>query len=207
MAENPLNVMRAQLEILHPFVPPPGCQTVTLSDARTGSAPRLRTECTPFHDGRALFVLFRMEDDEILADYHDRDEPLYEQDVVEVFLAPRHATHYYELEVSPLGTLFDARIDSPRGERDSMSVDRSWRCAGFWGACLRESHRNTAAILVRIPFAGLGVASPHPGDRWLANFFRIDRNSKADEFTAWRPTHRDPPDFHLPAAFGTLLFL
>ena len=38
---------------------------------------------------------------------------------------------------------------------------------------------------------------------WRANFYRIDRGER-DEYSAWRPTLRSPPDFHVPARFGSL---
>ena len=38
---------------------------------------------------------------------------------------------YYEFEVNPLGALFDARVESPDGRRDTMRVDVSWNCPGF----------------------------------------------------------------------------
>jgi hypothetical protein len=40
--------------------------------------------------------------------------------------------------------------------------------------------------------------------RWRANFYRIDRGTE-DEYSAWCPTLADPPDFHVPRCFGTLV--
>src|SRR5438309_1861222 len=57
-------------------------------------------------------------------------------------------------------------------------------------------------IVIRIPFAALKKS-----DEWRANFFRIDRSAaNGDEFSAWQPTMKTPPDFHVTAAFGTLRF-
>jgi hypothetical protein len=39
--------------------------------------------------------------------------------------------------------------------------------------------------------------------RWRANFYRIDRGER-DEYSAWSPTHGDPPDFHVAERFGVL---
>jgi hypothetical protein len=62
------------------------------------------------------------------------DAPIYEQDVVEVFFAPDETTRYFELEVSPRGTVFDARVESPDGNRATMHVDRGWDCEGLVAA-------------------------------------------------------------------------
>ena len=62
-------------------------------------------------------------------------------------------------------------------------------------------------VLIRIPFAALGRPAPADGESWAANFFRIDRHPElGDEFCAWQPTLKKPPDFHLTASFGTLRF-
>jgi Carbohydrate-binding family 9 len=54
-----------------------------------------------------------------------------------------------------------------------------------------------------IPFAALGTSAPAPGERWRANFYRIDR-ANGGELSAWAPTHAEPPEFHLPDRFGVL---
>ena len=40
-------------------------------------------------------------------------------------------TTYYEIEVNPLGALFDARVESPGLSRASMRVDPAWDCPGL----------------------------------------------------------------------------
>ena len=55
------------------------------------------------------------------------DEPIWKEDVFEVFVAPQGLTPYFEIEVNPLGTTFDARIDSPDGERATMTTPRRSR--------------------------------------------------------------------------------
>jgi hypothetical protein len=61
--------------------------------------------------------------------------------------------------------------------------------------------------VIRIPFAGLGRATPVAGETLRANLFRIDRHPEhGDEYSAWQPTRKDPADFHVAAAFGTLRF-
>jgi hypothetical protein len=138
------------------------------------------------------------------------DDPLYDEDVVEVFLAPRTPSEYFEVEVSPAGTTFDARIDSPEGVRASMKVDRSWHCDGLVAAVRKtiESRRLMSIdTVMRIPFASLGCRAPRNGETWHGNLFRIDRHpSEGDEYSAWRPTMILPADFHITECFGRLLF-
>jgi hypothetical protein len=205
-----LVVPRAPFDMEEPWSTPPGCASVRLRRSTDAAAPRLATSVTAWHDDHFLSVLFSAADDSIHATYHHRDDPLYEQDVVEVFLAPGGLSRYYELEVSPHGTVFDAVIDSPDGVRATMRADRSWNCHGLVAAVRKVTESDgsmSVDTLVRIPFACLGRSRPAEGETWRANFFRIDRHPQhGDEFSAWQPTMKNPPDFHVAAAFGTLCF-
>jgi alpha-galactosidase len=210
MKPETLIVPRAPFDIEEPWATPRECNPVRLRRAVDGLAPRLTTTVAAFHDGEALTLLFSSADDHVEANDFAHDAPLYEHDVVEAFLAPQGPKRYYEVEVSPRGTVFDARVDSPEGKRATMDVDRSWNCEGLITAVRQIVESNgvmSIDTLLRIPFAGLGRKTPAHGETWLGNFFRIDRHPlRGDEFSAWQPTMKNPPDFHVPAAFGELRF-
>jgi hypothetical protein len=200
-----IRARRATFSIEDPWAVPAGCETVALVRATDGSSPRLATTVAVTWDDYALTVLFSAVDDHVVATHRAHDAPLYEEDVVEVFLAPRAPQEYFELEVNPLGTIFDARIESPDGVRATMRTDLGWTCRDLFAAIRRTGAE--AEFVVRIPFASLDVETPKDGDEWQANFFRIDRGPLGDEFTAWHPTMKTPPDFHVVKAFGTLRFV
>ena len=178
-----------------------GVPAVALSDAVTGAPPRLATSVRVGWRSGALLVRFDGRDEGVVATYERRDEPLWKEDVFEVFLQPEDTPSvYYEFEVNPKGALFDARVTSPEGKRATMSADVSWNCPGY-GARVRVRADRWSA-LVTIPLSPLN--SGKDCRRWRANFYRIDRG-KADEFSAWQPTLADPPDFHVPGRFGLLV--
>ena len=202
---NFLLICHALFSIEAPWDIPRGCAPVELRRSTGGGMPRLRTTVTTYADREYLNVLFHAADDEVIARYRNHDDPLYEEDVVEVFLSPATPTTYFEIEVNPLGTTFDARVESPDGVRSTMRVDRGWTCTNLFAAIRRTP--GFVDTIVRIPFSSLGVHIPAPGDVWRGNFFRIDRShSHGDEFSAWRPTLKNPADFHVVAAFGRLRF-
>lgn len=205
-----LHVPRAVFDIEDPWTAPAVCTPVRLRRATDGAVPRLATRLAVWFDAEHLTVLFSASDDHVQATHYAHDAPLYEQDVVEVFLAPDDLTRYFELEVNPVGTTFDALIDSPNGIRDGLRADRGWTCEGMWAA-VRTLTDSGGAItidtIVRIPFSALGRSLPADGETWRGNFFRIDRHPRhGDEFSAWQPTLKQPADFHVAAAFGTLRF-
>lgn len=210
MSSGTLVVPRAEFAMDDPWATPAACEPVRLRLATDGAAPRLSTSVCAYYDDDYLTVVFCAADDEVVATLVARDAPLYEEDVVEVFLAPVRATAYFELEVSPAGSIFDATIDSPDWNRATMTVDRAWDCRGLVAA-VRKTFESDGAMSVdtvlRIPFAAVAETAPRSGARWLANFFRIDRSMAGDEFSAWQPTFKTPADFHVPRAFGTLEFV
>ncbi|HYH06580.1 MAG TPA: carbohydrate-binding family 9-like protein [Thermoanaerobaculia bacterium] len=210
MTVETLRVPRAGFDMEEPWVAPAACEPVRLRRATDGTTPRLTTSVAVWYDDEYLSVLFTATDDLVHATYTGHDDPLYEEDVVEIFLAPETLVRYFELEVNPLGVLFDAVIDSPAGDRATMRADRAWTCEGMFAVLrnvIESDGTMTIDTLVRIPFAALGRSTPHAGETWRANFFRIDRHPRAgDEYAAWQPTMKIPADFHVPAAFGKLQF-
>jgi hypothetical protein len=206
-----LLVPAAEFSIEEPWAVPSACQPVRLRRSTDGGTPRLATSVAAWYDREMLNILFSGTDDHVLANYRRHDEPLYEEDAVEVFLAPERLTEYFEIEVSPVGTTFDTRIESPDGVRQTMRGDLSWDCEGLFAGVrtvIESSGAMTVDTILRVPFAALGRGRPENGETWRANFFRIDRHpSEGDEFSAWQPTMRNPADFHVAAAFGTLRFL
>jgi hypothetical protein len=176
-----------------------GGKPVALRLSGDGGRPRLPTALRVGRRENRLLVRFDGRDREVTATLKRRDDPLWKEDVFEVFLAPPSASGvYFEFEVNPLGALFDARVESPDGRRETMRVDVSWNCPGFSARVRRRPGRWSA--LLTIPLTPL---SPESGGVWRANFYRIDRG-EPDEHSAWSPTGADPPDFHRPDRFGFL---
>lgn len=209
MSSDLVLAVRSSFSMDDPWRSPAETEPVRLRRSVDGGAPRLSTTVALSYDAEYLSILFSAADDHVVATYSAYGDPLYEEDVVEVFVAPEHPGEYFEVEVSPIGTMFDARIVSPHGTRHTMRVDRGWNAGAI--VAVRKLVEPGGAItidtLLRIPFRALETTTPADGDVWRANFFRIDRHpDRGDEYTAWRPTLRNPPDFHVPAAFGVIKF-
>jgi hypothetical protein len=157
-------------------------------------------------------VSFVCEDTDAWGTFTGRDDPLYLEECVELFLAPGEAdpTDYFEFEVSPLGTLFDAKIHNPIGRRETMTADVIWNAAGTACHASIAKHLNQWTADLVVPWADLGFPDPQALFRvWRLNFYRIDRprDGSSAEFSCWSPTLETPANFHLPARFGLLHIL
>lgn len=172
-----------------------------------GSGPATdQTSVRLVYDDEALYVRFDCDDRDIWGEATERDSQIFDEEVVELFIAPGAGTpvDYYEFEVSPLGTLLDLSVHSPEGDRRSMSGSFDWDCPGLrWHAERYDADNHWRAYLV-VPWQSVGAPGSLP-TTWRANFYRIERpRGQEAEFSAWSPTMTDPADYHRPAYFGTL---
>lgn len=143
-------------------------------------------------------------------------DPLYLEDVVEVFLGPagRDPAVYLEYEVSPRGRDLLLLVAC---ERDgTRSAWRPWALGPDRRPSPRVRTRGGPAVHggrvrgwtadIRLPWAlcaGLG-GRPAPGAEWRGNVFRIDHAGGAPAHAAWAALDRAA--FHQPARFGRIRF-
>ena len=175
-----------------------------------GSGPPHQATTARLQATREMLIIgFECVDADAWGTLKGRDAPVYKEECVEVFLAsgsddPRD---YFEFELSPLGTFFDARIHNPTGRRESMTADLEWNARGATWKATVDAAKGRWSAEMRLPWAALGVPDPSRIPRaWRLNLYRIDRprDGSPAEYSCWSPTLATSPNFHLPARFGTL---
>ncbi|HYM13679.1 MAG TPA: carbohydrate-binding family 9-like protein [Bryobacterales bacterium] len=149
--------------------------------------PKFPTEGAVLWDGQNLYVSFACRDRQPWSRFTHRDDHLWEEEVVEVFLDPDgDGKNYAELEVSPKNVVVDLLIPSPRAGAGNAI---KWDIEGLETAVGHYAAGWTAEIA--IPWKSLGgtgiTSAPKPGDRWRVGLYRIKRPGgpgKADEIAA-----------------------
>ncbi|MDO8586907.1 MAG: carbohydrate-binding family 9-like protein [Armatimonadota bacterium] len=168
--------------------------------------PKMDTLARLCYDDQDLYVAFDCRDTEIQATIAEKDGPIFNEEVVEVFIDPdSDELTYYEFEVSPRNTIFDAIVLNPNGNEGQ--IDTKWDCSGLRTAVHLQESGDWAAELA-IPFHSLERTPnrpPKPGDRWRMNLYRIER-VPVQEYMCWSPTLAEPANFHVPGKFGVLEF-
>jgi hypothetical protein len=176
--------------------------------SRDGSSSPLKTEARILYDDNFLYFSSRFADDNIWATMRKRDEHLWTEEVMEVFLqADPGKPSYIELEVNPLGTLIDIFLLDVRkplhyeswnsekiqwavsvdGTVDGRPGDKEWTCE------------------IAFPMEDVIPAPnipPKPGGRWRLNMYRVEKLPQPAGL-AWSPTGGD---FHRPNLFGEIVF-
>ena len=166
----------------------------------------------------ALLLRFDVYDDKPWHTMTRRDEHIWEEEVVEIFLDPdRTGLNYYELEINPVNVLCDLVVVKPWPELHS---DPAWDFAGVETGVVpyRGEHAGPEGwtATARLPWQGFralpsrAALPPQPGDKWRFNLYRIKRPRGPARphddviHAAWSPT--GGPSFHVPAAFRDFVF-
>lgn len=153
----------------------------------------------------ALYLLWELEGSEL---FTDRTRPidaervdLYEEDAVELFLAPDAANRrrYAEIELGPFGHWFDLWIDRS-GKK--VRSDAAWS-GGLTIGTTQDPAKRRAVIEVAITAPEI-VAALAAEARLPAGLYRMDGKAPRRYLAAF-PTRTPKPNFHVPEAFGTLI--
>lgn len=163
---------------------------------------RRETEVRLLWNAEFLFVRFdaRYRSLTVFADGEasGRRDGLWERDVCEIFLQPRgsHSSCYKEIEVAPNGLWIDLEI-APGEKRDLRSGLRR-------RVSINEQTKQWQGT-VALPMKSLAARLEMPAV-WRVNFFRVEGAEEPRFYSAWRPTNTPAPNFHVPDAFGALVF-
>jgi hypothetical protein len=174
----------------------------------TGKPAPRETEVRLLWDDRHLYVALRAVDGNLQSRYEKHDEKLWHEDVFEIFLDPLgDKRHYYEVQVSPAGVVFDSHLRSYRKNRNEWQseVRVAVKAEGTLNEPADDDKGWTAEIA--LPFATLtqgGGVPPKAGDEWRVNFFRVDITKGKPYYSAWSPPLRG--DFHALDRFGAAIF-
>lgn len=174
---------------------------------------KYHTEAAIVWDDDNLYVSFACADTQPWGRLTNRDDHLWNEEVVEVFLDPDgDGMNYAELEVSPHNVVVDLLVPRPR---PAIEDAIAWDIEGLRTAVTRHAAGWIAEIAV--PWTSLSAAgisaAPSPGDAWRVGLYRIKRpggpeqpDGPDNEFTAWSLTRGDR-GFHDPERFGIVHFL
>jgi hypothetical protein len=183
-----------------------------------GPAP-YETRFRALWDDEGLLLRFDADDKAPWSRMTKRDEHLWEEEVVEIFLdLDRSGRDYAELEISPANVVCDVRMITAWPNKKG---DLGWNIEGLETNVVtqKKGGKTTGwtalAFLPWSAFRSLPSAKsialpPKAGDRWRFNLFRIKRpgGPQAPEKGVIEAAWSKPPgeSFHVPEVFRDLVF-
>jgi hypothetical protein len=163
-------------------------------------------------DDEYLYVAYDAVDADITASFLNRDDPVYRDDALEIFVNPRPSQlrTYYGLEINARGVMYDYLLN------DSTMFFKHFDMAGLKiaprlrGTLNERSDTDQGWTLeVAIPWANFEVLSRRPqvGAMWTANLNRWDGVAPDRRMTIWSDPLVTRVHPHFPSRFGELHFV
>lgn len=184
---------------------------VVLKGSFDGRDVTYRTTARLLYDEEALYVAFDGEDRDVWGDLRNRDEPIYNEEVFEIFLdADGDGRTYNELQVSPRNVVFDAYFPARR-----QGMDTSWDSKVATAVQVRGTLEDPNDVdqgwsaEMRIPFATLAAVPnvpPKAGDAWRFNLYRLEHLTRRKNIEGQSFSPLFVGDFHALPRFGVLRF-
>ena len=189
--------------------------SVRLKENRTGNpvtSQNILTQVRTCYDDSMLYIAFECNDPDIWTSYTERDEYLWQEEAVEVFIeADDEPNSYVEIEVSPANVLFDSYIVDPVDI--DIPATAEFNLTGIRHAVVvhgtlnqRDDTDSSWVVEIAVPFRELVTernTEITTETNFRINFFRLDKNTNMDQAGyAWSPTGGR---FHKPSVFGRLI--
>lgn len=126
---------------------------------------------------------------------------LWDRDVCEIFIAPDSNVieKYLEFEVAPTGEWLALGLDWTTGKRKT-----DWQFSSSMTTAARIE-KDRVLMAMRIPW-NKRLPMPESGERRRANLFRCVGRDPKLRYLSWQATRTPQPFFHVPHAFGSLIF-
>lgn len=186
---------------------------VALTRSFDGGPVSRKTTFRMLWDDENIYVAFRAEDPDVWGSLKNKDDPIYNEDVVEVFLdADADGRTYNELQVSPHNVNFDASFTARRSDlAEAMKWESGMKTAVFVKGTLDDDGDTDEywSAEMQIPIAKLNALPkpvPQKGDRWRFNAYRLEHIARRSNIEGQSFSPLFVGDFHALPRFGWLVF-
>lgn len=154
-----------------------------------------------------LYVGYECVDNDITAILEKRDDPVYKDDCVEIFINTNPAAdHYFGFEMNATGVLYDYFYSYPQKHDMTPNLDGILLKTEMRGTLNQPTDQDRGWTLeVAIPFKSLN-ATPKKGDQWKIQLNRWDGTEPNRRLSMWSNSGMKKANPHNPERFGKLFF-
>ncbi len=189
----------------------------------------------PFYDTRVkilwddkfIYFFANMEEEHVWANIKQRDQVIFHNNDFEIFLKPyAENTHYAEIEINALGTVWDLLLMN--AYREGGPIINDWNIEGLQVGVHVDGKINNSknkdkgwSVEIAVPWSSLndllfGKKHKSLPDPWRVNFSRVQwefdldkgkyKRKKGTKEYNWVWCQQDAIDMHRPEHWGYLLF-
>jgi hypothetical protein len=186
---------------------------VNLTASVDGKPVSRKTTARVLYDDKFLYVAFDCEDPDVWGTLLKKDDAIYNEDAVEIFLdANGDGKTYNELQVSPHNTNFDAAFIT---RRSNLEEAMRWESGMKSAVTVRGTLDNDAdkdegwSAELQIPLEKLYEVPrlpPQRGDKWRFNLYRLEHIVRRQQIEGQSFSPLFAGDFHHLPRFGWLVF-
>jgi hypothetical protein len=186
---------------------------VTLTTSFDGKEAQRKTRLRLLYDDAHVYAAFDCDDPDVWGTLKNKDDAIYNEDVVEVFFdADGDGATYNELQVSPHNVNFDASFVARRSD---LEAAKKWESGMTTAVSVRgtlddgsDTDQGWSAEM-KIPIAALNKVPhvpPQKGDVWRFNAYRLEHFVRAQQIEGQSFSPLFVGDFHALPRFGKLIF-
>ena len=186
----------------------------------TGAPTERRTRARMVWTDTHWYLAWTVDDADIQGEMTDRDDGVWQEDSVELFIDPDgNGRNYVQVVVNPLGTVLDVvmnrQLDTGGFGDDAWDLEGLEVAVTVDGTVGDSANKDKRWVCeIAIPFAALEFAAPSmafppaSADEWRVNLCRTDHDLRSDEdkvtYTTWSRT--DERGYHVTERFGRITF-
>jgi hypothetical protein len=179
-------------------------------DSQTGEKQKTRVRL--LWDDNNLYVAYEAADNDITAHVQGRDEFVYRDDTVEIFLnvKPSQTKVYYCVEVNVRGVVMDYVCIGGQYYMRRFDMDGLKIASSIDGTLNVRGDRDRGwSLEMAIPWKNFADVAPPPraGAVFTANLNRWDGTEPDRRLSVWADSRLNWPHPHAPANFGELVFV
>lgn len=159
------------------------------------------------HNNQAILLQYGIRENEVVAKYHNINDPVYKDSCVEFFVSLTGGKDYYNLEFNSLGTCLGG-YGHNRHNRKRLA-ENVLQQIKLQSVISRNSPDFTEWKLdIFIPitiFQHTPICSLE-GIRAHANFYKCGDDLSSPHYLSWKKIDTPTPDFHQPSFFDEIEF-
>lgn len=183
---------------------------------------RPKTMVKVLHYSEAIYVSFVVEDQYVRCVHTTDQENIFEDSCVEMFIAPKNAEGYFNIETNCGGSILMWYITDPTGvmegkikKADVVSKDAMQQIIRYHSLPKKLEEEITEPVTWRVDYkVPLKLLEEYTGQKhslkgeiWKANFYKCAEKSSHPHWGMWSPIQTTYLNFHQPQYFGEIKFL